>query len=379
MKPAIKHFNIALFISVSLLASLLLLAACSRAPEVTPDVLVAVPLAENTVALPVTSTASAVPSATATETLAPSPTLEPPPTTTWTPEPYAKYRIDDLAARSYGGGELTVEGIIAENSYFSRLLVSYPSDGLKIFGFMNVPHKGAPPYPVIIALHGYIEPDIYNTLDYTTRYADTLARSGYLVIHPNLRGYPPSDSGDNLFRVGMAIDVLNLIALVKTHAGQPGPLELANSDLIGLWGHSMGGGVSTRVITVSPDVKAAVLYGAMSGDEKRNFERIFSYFSNGTRGIDELSVPEIELVLISPINFLDRIQSAVSIHHGANDVDVPLEWSRDLCTRLESLGKSVECFTYSGQPHTFRGEGEDLFNMRMVQFFDRILRNRDSN
>jgi dipeptidyl aminopeptidase/acylaminoacyl peptidase len=166
---------------------------------------------------------------------------------------------------------------------------------------------------------------------------------------------------------------------VKTHAGQPGPLELANSDRIGLWGHSMGGGVSTRVITVSPDVKAAVLYGAMSGDEKRNFERIFSYFSNGARGIDELSVPEVELVLISPINFLDRIQSAVSIHHGANDVDVPLEWSRDLCTRLESLGKSVECFTYSGQPHTFRGEGEDLFNMRMVQFFDRILRNRDSN
>lgn len=379
MKPSIKHFNIALFISVSLLASLLFLAACSRAPEVTPDVLVAVPLAENIVALPVTSTASAVPSATATETPAPSPTLEPPPTTTWTPEPYAKYRIDDLAARGYGGGELTVEGIIAENSYFSRLLVSYPSDGLKIYGFMNVPHKGAPPYPVIIALHGYIEPDIYNTLDYTTRYADTLARSGYLVIHPNLRGYPPSDSGDNLFRVGMAIDVLNLIALVKTHAGQPGPLELANSDRIGLWGHSMGGGVSTRVITVSPDVKAAVLYGAMSGDEKRNFERIFSYFSNGTRGIDELSVPEVELVLISPINFLDRIQSAVSIHHGANDVDVPLEWSRDLCTRLESLGKSVECFTYSGQPHTFRGEGEDLFNMRMVQFFDRILRNRDSN
>lgn len=373
MKPAMKHFNIALFISV------LLLAACSRPPDVEPIVLETVRVTEYTVELQITSTVSVVPSATVTETPFSTATTEPPPTPTWTPEPYAKYRIDDLAARSYGGGELTVEGVIAENSYFSRLLVSYPSDGLKIYGFMNVPHKGTPPYPVIIALHGYIDPDIYNTLDYTTRYADTLARSGYLVIHPNLRGYPPSDSGDNLFRVGMAIDVLNLIALVKDQAGQAGPLELANPERIGLWGHSMGGGVSTRVITVSPDVKAAVLYGAMSGDEKRNFERIFTYFSNGTRGIDELSIPEIELLLISPINYLDRVQSAVSIHHGANDVDVPLEWSRDLCTRLKSLEKPVECFTYSGQPHTFRGDGEDLFNMRMVQFFDRVLKDRVEN
>lgn len=373
IKPAIKHLNILL------LASLLLLAACSNKPGAEPVVLDPEPVAEDTAVPSITNTASAVPSATASLTLAPSASVELQPTATFTPEPYAKYRIDDLAVRSYGGGELTVEGIIAENSYFSRLLVSYPSDGLKIYGFLNLPHRGAPPYPVVIALHGYIEPDIYNTLDYTTRYADTLARSGYLVIHPNLRGYPPSDSGDNLFRVGMAVDVLNLIAMVNAQAGQPGPLELADPGRIGLWGHSMGGGVATRVVTVSPDVKAAVLYGAMSGDEKKNFERIFTYFSNGTRGLDELSVPEIELLLISPIYFLDRIQSAVSIHHGENDVDVPLEWSRDLCTRLEALGKSVECFTYSGQPHTFRGEGEDLFNMRMVQFFDRVLKNGESH
>ncbi len=378
MKPAFKHFNNSLLTGL-LLSGLLLLAACSRAPITAPDVLVAVPQLEHTVVLPATSTPSPALATTDAETPAPTATSEPQPMPTWTPEPYAKYRIDDLALRSYGGGEVTVEEIIAENSFFTRMLVSYPSDGLKIYGFMNVPRRGTPPYPVIIALHGYIDPDIYSTLDYTTRYADTLARSGYLVIHPNLRGYPPSDSGDNLFRVGMAIDVLNLIALVKAQAGLPGPLELADPGQIGMWGHSMGGGITTRVITVSPDVKAAVLYGAMSGDEKRNFERIFTYFSNGTRGIDELSVPETDLVLISPINFLDKIQAAVSIHHGANDVDVPLEWSRDLCTRLESLGKAVECFTYAGQPHTFRGDGEDLFNMNMVQFFDRILKNRDDN
>ncbi len=311
---------------------------------------------------------------TPTGTPLPSPTLTGTPTPTSTPDPIAGLTIDDLITRSYGGGELVVEENLAVNSYFTRALVSYPSDGLKIYGFMNVPTRGRPPYPVVIALHGYIEPAIYQTLDYTTRYADTMARAGYLVIHPNLRGYPPSDEGDNLFRVGMAVDVLNLIALVKSQAGTPGVLALADPQAIGLWGHSMGGGISTRVITVSPDVKAAVLYGSMSADDRKNFERIFTYFSNGTRGLDELTYPAEAFERISPLYYLDRIQAAVSIHHGANDPDVPPEWSVDLCQRLESMGKPVECYVYEGQPHTFRGEGDDLFALRTVQFFDRVLK-----
>ncbi len=176
-------------------------------------------------------------------TITPVPSQTPTSTITPTPDPYAGLTIDDLSSRSYGGGDLIVEDVLAENSYFTRTLLSYPSDGLKIYGFMDIPRKGTPPYPVIIAVHGYIEPSIYNTIDYTTRYADAFARAGYLVIHPNLRGYPPSDSGDNLFRVGMAVDVLNLIALVKAGGGQPGPLAKADSQRIGLWGHSMGGGM----------------------------------------------------------------------------------------------------------------------------------------
>jgi dipeptidyl aminopeptidase/acylaminoacyl peptidase len=229
---------------------------------------------------------------------------------------------------------------------------------------------------VVIALHGYIEPGVYSTLDYTTRYADALAREGFLVLHPNLRGYPPSDEGDNRFRVGMAVDVLNLIALVKALGGRPGALVLADGEAIGLWGHSMGGGVATRVLTVSPDVGAAVLYGAMSGDDQKNYERIFSYFSNGQRGQEELSAPPEVFARLSPINYLDRIRAAVSIHHGEKDVDVPLAWSLDLCQRLSNLELSVECFTYPDQPHTFHGDGDTLFIQRTIDFFNQWLRYR---
>ena len=324
------------------------------------------PVASETPAPPVASVVPAI-----------SPTIGPLPTDTLTPtpDPYAGLTIQDLIERSYGEGEVGIVEALAENSLFTRYLVSYPSDGLAIYGFMNVP-KVDGPLPVVIALHGYIDPAIYQTLDYTTSYADELARNGYLVIHPNLRGYPPSDDGENLFRVGMAIDVLNLIAIVQKLAGSAGPLEKADGSKVGLWGHSMGGGVTTRVITVDPDVKAAVLYGAMSGDEQRNYQRIYEFFSDGTRGLEELGAPPDAFERISPIYFYERIQAAVSIHHGTADGEVPPEWSQELCSRLGELNKTVECFTYPGQPHTFNAEGNELFNQRVVEFFNRYLRDQ---
>lgn len=335
------------------------------------------PLPTLTNAMPALLTTAPMQSPTANEWTATSAeTFTPPPTSTWTPtpDPYEPYTFDYLLARDYGGGELQIVDTLAANSYFTRTLFTYPSDGLAIYGFMNVPKRGAPPFPVVIALHGYIDPDIYQTIDYTTRYADALARSGFLVLHPNLRNYPPSDTGEDLFRVGMAVDVLNLIALVKDQAGKPGPLGLGDPQAIGLWGHSMGGGISTRVMTVSPDVEAVVLYGAMSGDEKRNFERINGYFSDGERGWEELLAPDGAFQRISPIYYLDRVQAAVSIHHGEDDQEVPLSWSVELCEHLRSLKKPVECYTYPDQPHTFKADGDELFIQRTIEFLDQRLK-----
>ncbi len=76
--------------------------------------------------------------------------------------------------------------------------------------------------------------------------------------------YPPSDPGPNSFRVGYAVDVMNLIALVQDQAGVPGPLENADPEAIGLFGHSMGGGISLRVLAAQAPVQAAVLYGSLN-------------------------------------------------------------------------------------------------------------------
>lgn len=305
-------------------------------------------------------------------TASPTPFQAVEPTPTTTPDPYAALSIPALAARSYGG-QLFDLGELRTTARFARRLISYTSDDLIINGFMDIPF-GEGPFPVVIVLHGYIDPQNYQVETYTARYAAAYANAGYIAIHPNYRNYPPSDSGPNLFRVGYAIDVLNLIAIVHQMAGQPGPLEKADGDNVFLWGHSMGGGIAQRVLTVGADVNAAVLYGSMSGDERQNFEWIRDVLSDGERGLEELQVPEEALTDISPMYFYDRIDVPVSIHHGDIDDTVPLQWSQELCDTLTAIGKEVECFTYHNMPHTFYGQNDDLFIQRTLGFFRRHMK-----
>jgi dipeptidyl aminopeptidase/acylaminoacyl peptidase len=301
------------------------------------------------------------------------PTATSPPTLTPTPDPYTGLRIEELAARTYGGGELPSPEVLSTNSFFTRSLISYPGDGLTINGFMDVPY-GSGPFPVLILLHGYVPVEGYQVETYTARYAADFARAGYIVIHPNYRNYPPSDSGPNLFRVGYAVDVLNLVAIVTEMAGETGPLEAADGANIFLWGHSMGGGIAQRVLTAGAPINGAVLYGSMSGDERQNFEHIRDVLSDGDRGLEELAVPEEVLLDISPAHFYDRVSVPVSIHHGDIDEVVPLQWSSDLCQQLIEHGKDVECFTYHNMPHTFYGDNDQLLIQRSLDFFERYTK-----
>jgi dipeptidyl aminopeptidase/acylaminoacyl peptidase len=326
-----------------------------------------------------TPAASPIPPTT-TPTLAPTvaPTAIPTATATPTPDPYADLTIEALAARSYGGGLLEITDTLETNKVFTRYAIKYPSDGLEIHGFMNVPNVGDN-FPVALVLHGYINPDEYDLVPYTRRYADALAEAGYFVIHPNFRNYPPSDSGPDPFRIGYATDVLNLIAVIREQSQDPlGTLRRANADDINLWGHSMGGGVALRVITVvnEPYLRAAVLYGSMSGDENKNYGRIRQW-TNSSRGQFEMAAAPETLEAISPLFNLERIEAAVAVHHSYADDVVPVEWSQEVCDVLAGLSAageipfSPECFFYEAQPHTFRGGGDVLFVERTIEFFNR--------
>jgi len=317
-------------------------------------------------------------------TLTPVPTSTPvPPTVTATatitqiptpavPEDYLPYTNYGLRNHTYGGGEIEILDVMDEKENFTRYRIRYPSNGLTIYGFVNVP-KGEDPFPVIIMLHGYGRSGVSTVTGPETNIADFLANNGYLILRSNLRGYPPSDDGDNLYRVGMAVDILNLIALVKEQANQPGLLENADPNRIGLWGQSLGGGVALRVATVSEDIKAMVLYSAISGDEFKNAELFYS-LSEEQIYQTELDTPPDVMAYISPLNYFDKIRASVKMYHSTTDDVVPAAWAAETCDALKANNVDVDCFYYFGADHTFSSGFQSDFQDTMLAFFETKLK-----
>ena len=118
-------------------------------------------------------------------------------------------------------------------------------------------------------LHGYIDPDEYEIVPHTRRYADAPGRGG-LLCPPQLPQLPPSDSGPGPYRIGYATDVLNLIAIVRRQSQGPLGTLRRPTPTTSICGATAWAGVALRVITVvntGPYLRAAVLYSSMSGDE----------------------------------------------------------------------------------------------------------------
>jgi len=236
---------------------------------------------------------------------------------------------------------------------------------------MHVPH-GEGPFPVVILNHGYIAPSRYWSGADTWRAADHLARRGYLTIAPDFRGWGGSDSGNNFFRSGLVIDVLNLISSLPS-------LPEADPDRVGMWGHSMGGGVTTKAITIDPRIKAAVLYAPVSADDTVVMGR-WGRWTRGGAEDDPLREAYLQAVQdrsflrqTSPIFYFDFVTAPVQIHQGTADTTTPPRWAEAIRDALHAAGKQVEYFSYPGQGHAFQGESWNLFMERVAAFFDRTL------
>lgn len=378
-----RHWKCALLLVMSIG-----LAACSgdTAPA-TADV-GAAPTQAAPTAAPATALPTAAPTAeptappTATPTAAPTATPAPP---TATPDPWAAYEpytIEALRSRSYGQGEIEIVRVMEETPNFTRYLFVYPSDGLRITGMLNRPH-GDGPFPVVILNHGYYPLDVYQTGNGTKLAADYLADRGFMTLSPDFRSHAGSDDAVNYFRAGHVIDTLNLIPLAqKLPSAQPGK--------VGMWGHSNGGAVTAKAITISDQIAAAVIYSPASSNIVEDYQfrmersraRAGQPAGRRTGVIDTLAqefpvTPEQAPDLyerLSPLPYLHYVQAAVQIHWGTADETVPRKWPGDLLAGLQAAGKQVEYFEYPGQPHSFQGAGNQLYLQRIAEFFGQYLR-----
>ena len=337
-----------------------------------------------TVVMTVTSPPTATATSTALATLAPLPTA--------TPNPMAPYTIEGLRQREYPGGVIEITSWMADAEYFDKYAITYPSDGLTISGIMQIP-KGEGPFPVIILNHGYHERDSYFSGAGTWQQAEYLNYRGYLTIAPDYRSWGNSDVGPSFFHTGLVADVMNLVASLPS-------IPQADTSRIGMWGHSMGGGITTKILTVTDVVKAAVLHAPNSANDADLIARWGPGCLPGQIEVvecnpgevipanlsDELlnaylaaaSSPEM-LQKIAPIYHLEYVTAPVQIHIGLGDEaeaeQTPPDWAPALHAALQAAGKESTLFTYPDQGHFFNGPDWNLMMRRTADFFDTYLKN----
>jgi dipeptidyl aminopeptidase/acylaminoacyl peptidase len=283
----------------------------------------------------------------------------------------------------------------ASTDVYVRYDITYESDGLLISGTLQAPADGKRPFPVIIMNHGYFNHQEYQSGDGTDRAAEYLNRHGYLTLSSDYRSWGDSESGPSLYYSGLVVDVVNLMNVVDL-------IPQADAARMGMWGHSMGGGVAMKVLTLETPVRAATLYSTVSADDADILARwglgcigdiLAGEQQLGCNSSDiipldlppalikayyESSLDADFLRLTSPIYHLDRISAPIQIHYGTEDgknlSGTPPDWSRNLYAALKEEGKAVELFAYEGESHSFVGDNWIAFMERSAHFFDEFVK-----
>jgi uncharacterized membrane protein/alpha-beta hydrolase superfamily lysophospholipase len=274
------------------------------------------------------------------------------------------WSITSLQNRDYTPSQITIEKKVSSSKIFSSYITSYSSDGLKEYALMNIPTAKMPTggYPVVIINHGFIEPKDYDIINSYKSITDYFSNNGYLVLKPDYRGNGKSETEDTaLMRFAYPIDVYNLIVSLQN-------IPQANPNQIYLYGHSMGGEVTLKVLEIAgkdPEtlakIKAAVVWGPVTNlvdwfssshvpwlQETQNNP---NYYANTFK---VMGTPETNPLLwqsVSPINYLSDIQTPIQINHGTADGTVSYCTSIELYDNLISLNKTASLLLYPGNDH----------------------------
>jgi dipeptidyl aminopeptidase/acylaminoacyl peptidase len=317
------------------------------------------------------------------------------PASTTTPTPTAtevvfevgeELTIEYLQGLDITGSEIIFEQEIPQTFYYQQHLVSYSSEGYKIYGLLTIPNAEPPEggFKAVVFNHGYIPPAAYRTTERYTAYVDYLARSGIVVFKIDFRGHGQSEGepSGTYFSPAYTIDAIAALKSLQT-------LDIIDPQGIGLWGHSMAGNLVLRAMLIESDFKAGVIWAGA----------VYSYDDFGTYGItdntyrppatpetqetpgprrrsqeifDTYGRPDTQTDFWKAVSLTENIEflnSPLQLHHAEDDPVVNIGYSFGLAAALQDNGKEYELFTYEGGGHNLISPYFDQAMLRTVEFF----------
>lgn len=339
--------------------------------------------------LPVDSTPAIIQTNTIAPTASPLSTITPIPTAAGF-EVGEELTIEYLRDLEISGSEINFEQELPRTFYYEQHLVSYISEGNKIYGLLLIPIGGKPEggYKAIVFNHGYIPPQAYRTTERYLAHIDYLARSGFVVFKIDYRGHGQSEGepSGSYFSPGYTIDAIAALKSLQT-------LDFIDPQGIGMWGHSMAGNLVLRAMLIEPDIKAGVIWAgavysyddfAKYGIDDNTYRppaTPSSQESTGQRGssrviIETYGRPDTSVDYWKAVSLTENIvflNSPIQIHHAEDDPVVNVGYSYDLAAVLQVNGKPYEFYTYEGGEHNLLSPYFDQAMLRTVEFFREYL------
>ena len=246
--------------------------------------------------------------------------------------------------------------------------IRYLSDGLIVQGYIATPKEGGK-FPVIIFNRGGNR-DFGELTDFRASVLlNKLANWGYVVLASNYRGSTNSE-GREEFGGADVNDILNLIPLAEK-------LEEADTERMGIYGHSRGGMMTYLTLTKTCKFKAAVI-GAGLANAFRNIEMrpemeeyVFSQLVPKYKDNKEES-----LRARSAVYFSENLckTTPLMLLHGTADWRVsPLD-ALQMADSLYAKKHPFRLHLYEGTDHGLNEFRQEI-NEDIKEFFEKYVKN----
>lgn len=306
------------------------------------------------------------------------------------PTPLIVYSFDNLRKTKFPQTQITVGRSIGENSnilsqmfYF---LVPQSPNGTKVkkvSGVLNLPKKPGI-YPVIVMFRGFVPKEIYQSGIGTQPSGKQFAQSGFITLAPDFLGYGESDvASANGFedRFQTYTTALTLLSSLPTlnaglEASYSGKIK-ADTDKVGIWGHSNGGQIALSALAISSLFYPTVLWAPVS----KSFPYSILYYTDESddqgralRKVLARFEEDYDTEKFSPPNYYKWIKAPIEINQGTADREVPVWWTDDLVEALKKDKIEVTYFTYPGSDHNLQPNGWSDAVPKSIDFFERFVK-----
>lgn len=300
-----------------------------------------------------------------------------------TEKPLEKYSFENVRKTKFAPSVISLGDPLKDGEDFSSYTFYYLVDGRKVSGLLNIPKK-AGVYPLIVLFRGYVEKDAFTTGEGTRRTAEYFAQHGFITLAPDFLGYGDSEDGshdsleDRFQTYTTALTLLSSLQNLNTtlEATQSGTIK-ADTDHVGIWGHSNGGHIALSVLAMTKKPYPTVLWNPVS----KPFPYSILYFTDeyddhgkGLRKILADFEKQYDIEKYSPTNYYKDITAPLQLYQAEDDEAVPLRWSDELYNTLNDLDKEIEYTTYPGENHNFNNGSWEKAILTSTDFFKKELK-----